>query len=533
MAGDGNKLGLGVDTGGTYTDAAVVDLHTRKVVSRAKSPTTYNDLSIGLRGAIDGALEGEFDLDDIRLVGVSTTLATNSVLEGKGGKVGLIGIGFKPKEDWFLGEDRSAFISGGHNVSGGEASPLDMDEVAEAVDDVSPGMDAMVVSSLFSVYNQGHENRVKRLIKERIGLPVVAGHELTGELGIMERTVTAVLNARLIPILDTFLDDVTEALEHRGVHAPMMVFKGDGSLMNIFSAKDRPVETILSGPAASSMGGRILAGLEDCIVVDVGGTSTDIAFLDGGFPRIVPEGASIGQWRTRVRAVDMWTAALGGDSEVRTNPHGEMWLSSERVIPLCLAAERYPGLLDRMREQSKARFLVSNTRKRPGLSDSETEVLDFVEGNGPSTLEEVKSGVSVVLVDRYVQSLKHKNMLVGIGLTPTDVLRAMDRYQEGDREASLFGVGVAAHILGKSDEDLMDQVLNRVASTISGEVIKKVLMDEGRALPNCKACGLLLDNITRESSSQLMQLQATFKRKVVGIGAPAHVYLPMVQDRLG
>ncbi|MFW5914559.1 MAG: hydantoinase/oxoprolinase N-terminal domain-containing protein [Thermoplasmatota archaeon] len=119
MAGDGNKLGLGVDTGGTYTDAAVVDLHTRKVVSRAKSPTTYNDLSIGLRGAIDGALEGEFDLDDIRLVGVSTTLATNSVLEGKGGKVGMIGIGFKPKEDWFLGEDRSAFISGGHNVSGG------------------------------------------------------------------------------------------------------------------------------------------------------------------------------------------------------------------------------------------------------------------------------------------------------------------------------------------------------------------------------------------------------------------------------
>ena len=129
---------------------------------------------------------------------------------------------------------------------------------------------------------------------------------MTAELGIYERTVTAVLNAKLLPIIRDFLRSVEKALSVRDIDAAVYVFKGDGGLMSLDVAKDMPVETILSGPAASLMGGKALAGVESCVVVDIGGTSTDIAYLDDGFPRLRKEGAMVGNWRTRVQAIDIW-----------------------------------------------------------------------------------------------------------------------------------------------------------------------------------------------------------------------------------
>jgi N-methylhydantoinase A/oxoprolinase/acetone carboxylase beta subunit len=175
--------GLGIDTGGTCTDAAIVDLGTKKVVAKAKSPTTYYDLTVGLGGAVGNVLAAtNVSPENIALVGVSTTLATNSILEGKGGRVGLICIGWRPDREWQTGANTEAFISGGHYVHGKEQSRLDSREVENSINSVFPRSDSLVVSSIFSVYNPEHEEAVRREISRTTGLPVVVGHELSSEL---------------------------------------------------------------------------------------------------------------------------------------------------------------------------------------------------------------------------------------------------------------------------------------------------------------------------------------------------------------
>ncbi len=534
---DGRKLGLGIDTGGTFTDAVIVDLDTKEVITKAKAPTNHQNLSLSIDQAVNNVMEAAgIDIGLIRLVGVSTTLATNSVLEGKGARVGLIGIGWEPKEGWELGADKERFIQGGHDLQGRTQQPLLDEEVEAAIQEMSEGIDALVVSSLFSVSNRSHEEMVRKKAEGKLDLPVVAGHELTGELGVKERTVTAVLNARLIPVLDSFLGDVKKTLERMGIEASLMVFKGDGSLMNLETAVKRPVETILSGPAASAMGGKKLAGLDDCMVIDVGGTSTDIALLDGGFPQISPEGAVIGDWRTRVRAVNMWTAAMGGDSGIMVDDRRNITFSPKRVIPLSIASSMFDGLLEKMKESQETEFLVMNQRNLKNPSRGEKEVFEFVEEHGPVRVREIKDGVSVVLVDRYVDSLLEKGRIIGIGLTPTDILHVTGDYMEGDVEAAAFGVERAREKAHMDEEEFCDTILNMVASSICREVVKKVMSDEVGINPDSEGSEdseYLLDLISKGRLSDILSLDATLQNKIVGIGAPVHVYLPMIEERLG
>jgi N-methylhydantoinase A/oxoprolinase/acetone carboxylase beta subunit len=531
--GQRGRLGLGIDTGGTFTDAAVVEMSSKRVLVKVKSLTTYQDLSLGLHHAVSSVMEHDIDPGHIGLVGVSTTLATNSILEGKGGSVGLIGIGWRPKEGWYLGEDLSVFVQGGHEVTGLEREPLDMKEVEAALEGMLDKVDALVVSGLFSVYNHNHESKVRRFIRERTGLPVVCGHELTGELGIQERTVTAVLNARLIPILDTFLEDVEIALSNNGIEAPIMVFKGDGSLMNIDTAKDRPVETILSGPAASSMGGRILTGLEDCVVIDMGGTSTDIAFLDRGFPRIVPEGASIGRWRTRVRAVDIWTSALGGDSEIVVDRWGNLELKPDRVVPLSIAAGIDDDLLNKIRETGQLRFLMAHERDATALDGKERLLLDYLMTNGPSTRDHIMENVDIVLLERFIKRLRDKNLIIGIGLTPTDVMRLAGHTEKGSLEAAELGVDLSRKSMGLPREEFIEHVQNLMVSRLSEEVLRKIVLDDGGIMPDGGSSSYLLENASGWRESELLDLRPMVRKRIVGIGAPAHVYIPSMEGRLG
>ncbi|MFP4197929.1 MAG: hydantoinase/oxoprolinase family protein, partial [Methanomassiliicoccales archaeon] len=329
-----------------------------------------------------------------------------------------------------------------------------------------------------------------------------------------------------------FLDKVESSLRERGMRAPIMVFKGDGTLMNIHTARKRPVETILSGPAASSMGGRILAGVDSCIIVDIGGTSTDIAFLEDGFPKVTREGATVGKWRTRVRAVDMWTAALGGDSEVLPG-EGKVSLGSRRVIPLSMAATRWPELLDRMRGSGDISYYVAFSSEEKDLVEGEGSVFRFLLENGPATSREVQRGTGVVLVDRQLRSLAGGNMVAGIGLTPTDCLHVNGTYTQGSVEAARLGVETASRSTGLSAGEMVDEVLNRVAAGISEEIIKKVMLDEGSSPSASGGCGYLMDTATGKRRPGMLRFQVRLDRPVVGIGAPAHVYLPMVQDRLG
>ena len=200
---------LGIDTGGTYTDAVIYDEATATVVAKAKSPTTHHDLSIGICGAIDAVLAAaDVAADRIELVSLSTTLATNALVEGKGRKVCAVIIGFdgdvleRAGLGEALGDDPVVILAGGHDPHGGEVSELDTERLAVEVAAVAAGVEAFAVTAQFSVRNAAHELAAAEVIRTVTGKPVTVSHHLSARLNGPKRAVTAVLNARLISIID-------------------------------------------------------------------------------------------------------------------------------------------------------------------------------------------------------------------------------------------------------------------------------------------------------------------------------------------
>jgi N-methylhydantoinase A/oxoprolinase/acetone carboxylase beta subunit len=536
ITNNGRKInyGLGIDTGGTYTDAVIVDLQTTKVLAKSKARTTHHDLSIGLGEAVDRVLYS-LGVNDFEpsLIGVSTTLATNSVLERKGGKVGLIGLGWKPEEGQEFGAKEQYFLSGGHDVRGRIQDSLDMDGVRSAIEEMAESVDSIVVSGLFSVYNSLHEIEVKRLITEEYDIPVVMGHELTGELGIYERTVTAVLNAGLIPVLTDFLKKVQEIMDVRGFKAPIMVFKGDGTLMNINAAIRRPVDTLLSGPAASAMGGKLLSGQENCIVIDIGGTSTDIAIIENGRSRISAEGAIVGSWPTRVEAVSAWTVGLGGDSEIKVSKKHGLSIGPQKVTPLCFAASSFPGLVERMMALGEARFIGASPRSFDHLSSREQMIIDHLHANGPQTFGELKQAFDeMYLIERNLGSLWSQGAIEVIGLTPTDVLHAAGIYTEGDKEAAELGVRIFAIALNMKESELTSKVIALVSSRIAEELVRKMISDEMGELPNSNVLQQMIEGMSGVRSFPNFGMKVKIGHPVIGLGGPAGAFLPSLAERL-
>ena len=200
---------LGIDTGGTYTDAVLYDEATRTVVAKAKSPTTHHELSIGICGAIDAVLaSAEVAPERIELVSLSTTLATNALVEGKGRPVGAVIIGFdgdvleRAGLGEALGPDPAVILAGGHDPHGSAVAPLDTERLAVEVAAVASRVEAFAVTAQFSVRNPEHELAAAEVIREVTGQPVTLSHHLSARLNGPKRAVTAVLNARLISIID-------------------------------------------------------------------------------------------------------------------------------------------------------------------------------------------------------------------------------------------------------------------------------------------------------------------------------------------
>lgn len=327
---------LGIDTGGTYTDGIIMDRDSKKILCTAKALTTPAGLAEGIRNCI---LSMNFQKwDQIGMVSLSTTLATNAIVEGKGGRVGLILMGDRPKGD--IPAEYIVTLDGRLDIRGGVSKPLDVRQCREQTGKLAGICDAVAISGYASVRNPAMENQAAEIAVEELGLPVVCAHELTGALGFYERTVTAVLNARLLPLIKNLIQAVDRVLRELKVQAPVMIVRGNGSLMRADYAAERPVETILSGPAASVIGASFLSGYENCMVADMGGTTTDIAFLEDGRCTAVEKGAYLAGWKTCVKALDICTFGLGGDSEIRKNKEGALQIGPRRVIPFCREGSR-------------------------------------------------------------------------------------------------------------------------------------------------------------------------------------------------
>lgn len=528
------RYGLGVDTGGTYTDAVIVDLDEMSVVAKRKSPTTHDDLSIGLYQSVEAVFKScDVRPEDISLVGISTTLATNSVLESAGGEVGLLLIGWSPMGEVSFGEKHQVFVKGGFDQKGRAIETMNEKEVRDAIKKISKGVNAIAISGLFAVTNPSQEKKAKEIAREMTGLPTVAGHELSAALGIDLRAETAVLNGKLIPEVSKFFDNVERTFKEMGVTAPIMAYKGDGSVMSLDEARLFPVETILSGPAASSVGGRMLSDIEDCVVVDIGGTSTDIAVMDDGFPQIKQEGATIGRWRTRVKAVDMYTIALGGDSRIAVKDY-RFNIGPDRVIPVSTFANEFPEIVERMMHNNIYDYYVANDSfKTKGFTENEKRVFNALKGKGPKDSMQVRNETDGLwIIDQELHSLAKKGAIRAAAPTPTDVMVFLGKFQNGNVKGAEAAIHAIAETMGMAMNQVAGMLFEEIKSKVSEAVMTKLLDDE-------------LGEWKDDSSATLMRKMVSLNRgrgadvlpklniPIVGIGAPSAFMMEDIDKRLG
>lgn len=553
-------IALGIDTGGTYTDAALIDHETNRVLAEAKSLTTRRDLAIGIRQAITGVLEkAEIRPEAIELAALSTTLATNAIVEGQGSSVCLILIGYDPKLvrqfnfESDLVTDDVVYIDGGHDMVGDQVRPLDEAAVRQAIQDRIGKVEAFAVSSYFSVRNPAHECRVRELVEEMTGqaggasaaIPVTCGHELSSRLNSIRRATTATLNARLIPLLKELIANVHATLEEKGIHAPLMVVKGDGSLVRSDWALRRPIETILSGPAASVIGAWHLAGRKDVWVVDVGGTTTDIAALRDGLPRLNPLGARVGKWQTMVEAVDVHTVGLGGDSHVQIDQNkssDQLSIGPRRVVPLCLLASNHPQIVNDLKIQSldqtnhrlAGQFLILN-RTPSRIMDPEDETLLGFLNKGPISMLRLESVMQRgYLYRRQLERLESERVILRSGFTPTDALHCLGQFSRWNCEASRLGAVLLAGQLKLQPDELCRRVVAGVSNRVTFELVTKVLNDEGIQIDwekELAAYSLLIRALDNRDESDL-KCRLSLEKPIVAIGAPVEAFFPRVGGQL-
>lgn len=534
-------LALGIDTGGTFTDSVIYDLAEEKVLTKAKARTTYDDLASGIRNSIDNLSFGDFE--KIKLVALSTTMATNAIVEGRGCEVGLLLIGEKPNGQ--LPVKHYAVIQGGHDIQGNSREVLNLEQVKRALDEFKDEVEAVAISGFASVRNPEHELKVKELVEEQYNMPVVCGHQLTTSLGFHERSVTAALNAKLIPIITGLIDSVKSVLAEKEIKdAQLMVVKGDGSLMGMAMAVEKPIETILSGPAASLIGATALTEASEALVLDMGGTTTDIAVLKKAVPRINPEGATVGGWLTRVEAADIYTYGLGGDSYLRVTKDRELLIGPQKVRPLSVVAMEYAYLYNELEQQRNNRirlkpeaaadaYVLVRMNDTVALIETEKRALEILAA-GPHTTSFLANALGKNSFTFELDRLVSKGIVAKVGVTPTDILHAQGTCNEWNTEAALLGTQILADLMGETVEEFIESAFNQIVNSLCLTILQSVLDFEGapKELAENLKSNHLIKKLLGESTNNILHAVPRLGIPIVGIGAPVSAYLPEVALKL-
>jgi N-methylhydantoinase A/oxoprolinase/acetone carboxylase beta subunit len=325
------SLRIGIDVGGTNTDAVL--MAGLSVVSKIKTPTT-EDVTSGITTALRHVLASSGTATDaIAGVMIGTTHFTNAVVERRrlqptaAVRLGLPATAaLPPMVDWpedlasALGR-HTYLVHGGHEFDGREIAPLDPEEIRGVAREIAgKGISAIAVSSVFSPVNPGMEEAAAVIIHEVIpGAQVTLSSDI-GRVGLLERENAAILNACLRPLAQETISAFRQAIAELGITAPLYITQNDGTLMSAEFAEHYPVLTFASGPTNSMRGAAFLSGLKDAMVVDVGGTTSDVGALTHGFPREASVAVDIGGVRTNFRMPDVYSFGLGGGSLVREDP---------------------------------------------------------------------------------------------------------------------------------------------------------------------------------------------------------------------
>ena len=513
----------GIDTGGTCTDGAIINTDTRQVVATAKVSTTHYDLSQGISDVLGKILrKSGISTDQLAAASISTTLATNSIVEKKGARVGLLVIGYV--KHFKLPVTAVLYFKGGHTIQGLEEEPLELEYLVETVEKLKTEVDAYAVCSAMSMKNPAHELVAEKAISMIDPKPVFCSHRASEQAGMQERAATAALHAKLMPVMQSFTAGVIKSMADLQLSCPLWMITGDGGTIGPEQAVKESGRTIASGPACTALFGAHHTD-ETCLVIDVGGTTTDLALIDEGRPVLSAGGGSIDSWVTHMQSVDMHTGGIGGDSLVEFHQDRSMSLGPNRVIPLSMSSETPPARAWLGIDQaSRCISLAGEDSGAAELSDH--PILKVLRQTGPSTLSFLaqKTGLSGVPLDRQLEMLNRKQLINETGFTPTDALHVVDRADFGSKKKALDGAEKLADILGITTDELCAKVLQETENRITDLVIKYIVT---RSWGNS-----LVGFLSSHHDNPYIKTDFSLKIPLIGLGAAARYFLPGVADKL-
>ena len=553
-------IGIGIDTGGTCTDGVIFDDETGEVLAKTKTLTTREDLTKCIGTALD-KLPADL-LRRAERVSLSTTLATNACVEGKGGRARLIIVGttddvlhrVKAPQKYGLQYSDVLALDFRGSADGTKANVPNWQAVCDAHPEFFADADSFGVAGLYALNNGAVVERIgAEYLRERFGKTVVMATSVADSLNVMERGATALLNARLLPVIDEFIQAMRAALKARGLDVPIGIVRSNGALMSAKFAQVSPVETIVSGPAASAVGALALADADEGLIIDIGGTTSDICVVHQGRP-VSSKGIRIGNWRTQVKGASIDTIGLGGDSELRITKDGKLEMDRRRVMPACIAAHKWPQIKDFLRHYVEdihpshhllfeSFYLAKEPADLGRFTKAERTLIEGLR-EGPMSLTDRR------LEDYTLDTrrLENEGVIMRIGVTPTDAMHVLGDFTAYDTEASYLGMLCLAKSFKRLDPALRDEIANwmaeRVYETVYGklyrQIVRVLLQDRYPELRDNELSADLLTLIDAAWQRFLdgtpaapFDVDFTTSMTLVGIGAPTHVFLPTVARALG
>ncbi len=347
---------IGIDVGGTYTDAVLTD--GKDIIRKFKTKTLHEEIMTSILNALDKVIQGEYE-SQIKRVVISTTLVTNIIAEKKYPPVALILLpGPGLSLDCYRYDTFTQIISGAIDYRGREITSPDESEIISAGSSIiEAGYQHVAVIGKFSNRNNAHEHFVKQIIEKKFPkLNIYMGHNISGLLNYPRRIATTMLHAAASHLFSTFCDNVSESLKKRNISAPAFILKADGGTIPLTAAAKVPVETIFSGPAASTLGAMCLSPKgQTSVVADIGGTTTDLSLILSGKPLIASKGADVEGFLTHVRSFAVRSVPLGGDSTVTVN-NGKIDLLPERRGPAYCLGGPEPTPTDALKYLGRIEF---------------------------------------------------------------------------------------------------------------------------------------------------------------------------------
>ena len=514
------KYIIGIDTGGTYTDAVLMEEATEKIVAAAKEPTTHRKLAIGTGRALASLLDqSKVSVDQIESLVVSSTLATNSVVENKGARVALLVIGYV--RHFKLPVTAVIYLKGGHTITGEEEQPLDLEYLVEIVERLKTEVDAYGVCSAMSIKNPAHELVAEKAIGMIDPKPVFCSHRASNLAGMRERAATAGLHAKLMPIMEEYIDGVREAMAELSLSCPMLIVSGNGATINSASAIEYAGTTVASGPACTAHFGARQTN-DDALVIDVGGTTTDIAMVRNGKPILAAEGCRIGDWRTHVEAVDMFTGGIGGDSHARLDDKGNLALGPNRVVPLAMAGE-LPEVESWLGTGERSKLIRCHPDNALPEGDEVIDCLQSMHGATEAQLRE-QTGLAGITLEKHLERLARSQHVFECGFTPTDALHVLSRIDIGDSDVACRAATLLGSARGISGEELSRLVLDNAEEMIETLIIDYVIQHFwGKSLTGF---------LSERHAHPVLRVDFSLKIPLIGIGAAARCLLPAVAERL-